>query len=818
MPPAAGQPAPARGPRPYAEVITAKAESKQGLFTVHKVEDKYYFELADSLLGRDLLMVSRLAKAGVDMRSGSSMSGYAGDVLNQSVVRFEKGPNNKIFLRDLSFTERSGDSTKDMYTVVMNSNIQPIAQSFDVRSYNTDSVSGARSTVIEFTDLIASDNDLFFFGSSKSSFGIGAFQADKSYVVGIRTFPINTEIRTIKTYTRGGAAPGAIPTMSRGGSSGPVTVELNTSIVLLPKTPMQPRLADERVGYFTHGYTDFDANPQGVKRTSMIARWRLEPKDEDMEKYKRGELVEPKKPIIIYIDPATPAKWVPYLIAGVNDWQSAFEKAGFKNAIYARKAPTPQEDPSWSLEDARNSAIVYKPSSVANASGPHISDPRSGEIMETHINWYHNIMKLVHDWYFIQCAAVDTAARKMVFSDELMGQLIRFVSSHEVGHTLGLRHNFGASSATPVEKMRDKKWVEANGHTSSIMDYARFNYVAQPGDNIGAAGLFPRIGDYDKWAIEFGYRWLPNTVDEEAPILNKWIVEKLKEKKYWFGNEMDLSDPRAQSEDLGDNAMKASEYGIKNLKLIVANMKDWTATPNEGYDNLKTMYGQLISQLGRYIGHVTKNIGGRYETLKTMEQAGRVYEPVSKATQRQAVDFIKKQIFTTPTWLLNKEIIDLTGISPVSTISTLQESALDRMLRTVTLSKLLEAEVMYDSADVYRLTDYIKDLNQAILEEAYRQAPVSLYRRNLQRSYINKLINILMPPAAPAATSNPLLARSSGGGRSSDNNDVKAVVRANLSTLLPLLQRAGTVSADTMTRYHYQDLAVAVKNALAGKE
>ena len=478
------------GPKPYKDVITDKAKTDDGLFKVHKIDDKYFFEIPDSLLNREILVVNRISKAATGMRIG--FFGYAGDQIGQNVVRFEKGPNNKIFLRTISYAEYAKDSTSPMFWAVTNSNIQPIAAAFDVKAYGKDSSGSSSATsVIEVTDYVNSDNDVLFFNSNiKSAVRLGALQSDKSYIVGIRSFPINVEITTVKTYARTPVAPGGFG----GGASpsgGNLTVELNSSMVLLPKVPMQARYFDARIGYFTVGYTDFDANPQGVESVQLIKRWRLEPKDEDMEKYKRGELVEPTKQIIFYVDPATPKKWVPYLIEGVNDWNVAFEKAGFKNAIVAKVAPTKKEDPDWSLEDARYSAIVYKPSDVANASGPSISDPRSGEIMESHINWYHNVMELLQNWYMIQASPSDTAARKMVFSDELMGQLIRFVSSHEVGHTLGLRHNLGSSSTVPVENLRNKSWVDANGHTPSIMDYARFNYVAQPEDHVDENGLFP---------------------------------------------------------------------------------------------------------------------------------------------------------------------------------------------------------------------------------------------------------------------------------------------------------------------------------------
>ena len=443
--------------------------------------------------------------------------GYAGDQIGQNVIRFEKGPNNKIFLRNISYAEYAKDSTSPMFSAVNNSNIQPIAAAFDIKSFSKDSA----GVVIEITDYINGDNDVLHFNSGlKSALRFAAIQSDKSYIVSVKSYPINIEIKTVKTYSRMPSPPIGGGGFGGGTGSGNMTVELNSSLVMLPKVPMQARYFDPRVGYFTVGYTDYDANPQGVESIQLIKRWRLEPKEEDMEKYKRGELVEPKKPIIFYIDPATPKKWIPYLIQGVNDWQAAFEKAGFKNAIMAKMAPTVEEDSTWSLEDARYSAIVYKPSDVANASGPSISDPRTGEIMESHINWYHNVMELIHDWYFIQTAAVDPKARKMVYDDELMGQLIRFVSSHEVGHTLGLRHNFGSSSTVPVENLRNKAWVEANGHTPSIMDYARFNYVAQPEDNISEVGLFPRIGDYDKWAIEWGYKLFPQykTPEEKTKL------------------------------------------------------------------------------------------------------------------------------------------------------------------------------------------------------------------------------------------------------------------------------------------------------------
>ncbi|MBO9571372.1 MAG: zinc-dependent metalloprotease, partial [Chitinophagaceae bacterium] len=604
---------PKPGPKPYTEIIPDRAISKKGLVWVHKVDEKWFFELRDSLFNRDLLVVNRISKAPADTRSG--FFGYAGDEINQNIIRFEKGPNNRIFLRDISYSVYARDTAGAMYKSVMNSNIQPIMLAFDIKAYSKDSL----GYVIDVTDILAGDNDVFFFAPSvKSALRLGGLQNDKSYISDIRSYPLNTEIRTIKTYTRTSGPGMPAAATPAGGMS---TFELNTSMILLPSNPMRPRYYDQRVAYFTTEFTDFDANPQGIKNVSLVTRWRLEPKPGDIEKYKKGELVEPAKPIIFYIDPSTPAKWVPYLIQGVNDWQKAFEKAGFKNAIIAKPAPTKEEDSTWSIEDARYSAIVYKPSEIPNASGPHVHDPRTGEILESHINWYHNVMQIVHDWYMIQAGAIDTAARKPTFDDKLMGQLIRFVSSHEVGHTLGLPHNMGASFATPVEKLRDKKWVEANGHTSSIMDYARFNYVAQPEDKISETGIFPRIGDYDNWSVEWGYRVFPDkTEKEEKDYLNDWVKSKQSNPRLRFlaSNGMD---PRAQTEDLGDNAMKAGTYGIMNLKRIVPMLPKWMSEKGEDYKDLDRVYDEVVGQFSRYMGHAAVNIGGIYGDAKTTDQA-----------------------------------------------------------------------------------------------------------------------------------------------------------------------------------------------------
>ena len=808
----------ANAPRSYKEVITDKARTDDGLFKVHKVDDKWFFEIPDSLLGRDIIVVNRITRSSVN--SPKSFGGYAGDQINESVIRFEKGPNYKLYLKSVSFTTVSKDSTQPMYQAVMNSNMQPIAAAFDIKAVAKDS----SGSVIEVTDYLNADNDIVAFATNsspvpttvllgKSVFQAGSLQSDKSYISAIRAYPINIEVKTVKTYTKT-SGPTPSGAMSQPGSQSNITLEINNSFVLLPSQPMRQRLYDSRVGFYYRSYSDYDLNPQRVENTNMVLRWRMEPREEDMASYLRGELVEPKKPIIFYIDPATPKKWVPYLIQGVNDWQVAFEKAGFKNAIMAREAPV--NDPNWSLEDSRYSAIVYKPSPVENAYGPSVTDPRSGEILESHIGWFHNVMKLLQNWYMIQTAAVDPRARKMKFDDELMGQLIRFVSSHEVGHTLGLMHNFGSSSTVPVEKLRDKSWVEAYGHTPSIMDYARFNYVAQPEDNISEKGLFPRIGDYDKWAIEWGYKLFPQyqTPVEEKTKLNNWVSEKMLNKRLWYGLQGNPDDPRSQNEDLGDDAMKAGMYGIKNLQRILPNLKEWTREDGADYSNLKELYNALAAQYGRYLGHVVKNVGGIMETPKTVNEQGPVYEYVTENKQKEAVDFLNKQLFATPTWLIDQDIFSRIGLNGIAVIGTLQDNILSTLLGNRTLSKLLEGESVLGN-NAYQLTELLGDLKKGIWSELATRKPIDIYRRNLQKSYVNTLNALLNPGSGPSVSFSGIVIT---GSTASDKSDVKSVIRAHLTTLRTEINAAVPVITDPMTKYHLQDELKRIDKALNPKD
>lgn len=786
------------GLKPYAQVITPKAKSSFGFLTVHKVDNNYFFEIPDSMLNRDILIVNRISKAPTSRQK--SRVGYPGDILGSKVIRFENKDNKRILVREYSYRERS-ENKDGMFQSVRNSNTQPIVANFGIETIKKDSLT--RNYVINVSVFLQKENPLFSFDAdSKEYIGLLNMVGEGTYIDTLKAFPKNIEISTTVTYQskKGMSNVGFLET---GSPRIPQTYELNSSMVLLPEVPMKARLFDPRVGYFTVGYTDFDSNPQGIEYKKLITRWRLEPKDEAA--YLRGELVEPKKPIIIYIDPATPKKWVPYLIQGVNDWQVAFEKAGFKNAIYALEAPT--DDPSWSLEDARHSAIVYKPSDIPNASGPHINDPRTGEILETHINWYHNVMSLLRDWYMIQAGTIDEAARKMQLDDELMGQLIRFVSSHEVGHTLGLRHNFGSSHTVPVEKLRDKAWVEANGHTPSIMDYARFNYVAQPEDGITRAGIFPRIGIYDKWSIEWGYRWLPQfqTPEDEVAFSNQSIIEKLKtDVRYTFGTESDPNDPRNQSEDLGDDSMLASLYGIKNLKRIVPQILTWSYEPNKSYAGAGEIYSGVVSQFNRYLGHVTKNVAGIYSNSITVEQTDEIArEFVPANIQKRAIAFLNEQLFTTPEWLIDRQLMEKAKILPVNVICSLQSGVLARLINKNTLDKMSENEIL-NGKKAYTSAQMFNDLKKVIWSNLGQS---DIYKRNMQKAYVENLINLLDKKGN---------ADKNASGKRPAYSEAPAIAHGQLTELKRLATSAASMTSGT-TKGHYQNLITLIDNALSNK-
>ena len=806
------------GPKPYKEVITEKAVTKKGLFIVHKVEDKYYFEMGDSMMKREIMAITRFVK--VPANKGTGRATYGGELTNQQTIVFEKGPSNNVFMRVITLINVA-DTTNAIFKAVSNSNLNAITAAFPIAAFGKDSA----TVVIDVTDFFKGDNQVVSINpNAKRAFNLSSIANDRSYIQSITSFPLNTEIRTVKTFNSTPASPLSPQTGSSvpaANAAGAVTIELNTSLILLPENKMNIRYWDRRVGFFPEDFTIFTDNQQRVENEMFAVRWRLEPKPADMEKWKRGELVEPIKPIIYYVDPATPKKWRGALIAGVNDWQVAFEKAGFKNAIMAKEWP--ENDTSMSMEDARYSVIRYFASDVENAYGPNVHDPRTGEILESHIGWYHNVMKLLHHWYMIQTAAVSPRARKMKLDDDLMGQLIRFVSSHEVGHTIGLLHNMGNSSKTPVEKLRDKQWVEANGHTASIMDYARFNYVAQPEDSISEVGLFPRIGEYDRWAIQWGYGYIPGKSKEEQKVeSNKLIIKTLKDyPRTYFGTyELGNSiDPRNQREDLSDNAMKASAYGIKNLKYIVKHLEEWTADTLDMYTNLDEMYGQLVGQYRRYLGHVTTHVGGIYETIGTSLESKPVFEVTPKAIQKDAVAFLQEQVFQTPNWLMEKDILNkISNPGEDDVIVTAQEGALSSLISTDRLNRLQECADRYSAAKAYSAMELLSDVQSGLITELKTKKPIDTYRRRLQKSYIQKLSSIANPSTSGAGVVFSIGGVSSLFGSDLNRSDLPTIALAQLMELRVQINSNILLTTDKMSRIHLIDLQRRIKDALDPKK
>ncbi len=779
----------------YEKVVTKEMKTDEGLFKVHSLDDTFLFEVPDSLLNREMLMVTRIAKT-------ANGIGFGGGKANTQVLRWER-KKKKILLRIVSHSVVA-DTILPVHEAVVNSNFEPVLFSFPIKAFNKDTT----AVVIDATSLFSTDvKPLGFPQFYRKRFGVTRIDKSRSYIDRVSSYPQNIETRHVKTYFASKSPSN--------GSVGSISIEMSNSMILLPKVPMKRRYFDERVGWFARGQVDYGLDAQRSKTVTYLDRWRLEVKEEDLAKFKAGELVEPKKQIVYYVDRATPEVWRKYIKQGIEDWQVAFEAAGFKNAIIAKDPPSKEEDPEWSPEDVRYSVVRYLASPIPNANGPHVSDPRSGEILESDINWYHNVMSLLRNWYFVQTAAINPEAQTIEFKDEVMGRLVRFVSSHEVGHTLGLPHNMGSSSAYPVDSLRSASFTKKFGTAPSIMDYARFNYIAQPEDK--GVALMPDIGPYDKHAIEWGYRpILDKTAVDEKATLNKWILDRADNLMYRFGHQQagGVVDPSSQTEDLGDDAIKAGSYGIKNLQRILPNIEKWTTKDGENYDEMATMYGQVLSQFNRYMGHVTANIGGVYEYYKTSNQEGAIYTHVAKSHQKNALNFINKELFSTPTWMIDKNIYAKTQFSgAIEKIGSVQTRTLYNILDSGRMARMIENQTM-NGSKAYSLVAMFSDLRKGVWSELYTGKTIDTYRRNLQRAHINRLDYLLNTAKNQRGANRGYFKQSTVNiGQS----DIKAMVRGELNRIKREIRAAVSKASNTTSRYHLQDAIARIDMALDPK-
>ena len=767
--------------KPYNKVITAEAKSDAGLFTTHKVDDKLYFTIPDSLMGKDMLLVSRIAK----VPSGYG-GGYvnAGSKVNEQVIRWSKR-GNYVDARVISFENQSDEDSPISKSVEAN-NFFPILFSAEVETKTPDSTGVVIDVTKLFTQDIAAINAVS--PRSRKQYKIRRLDNNRSYIESAHAYPQNVEIKHVMTYE-------AEEPPQRDQAS-TLTFLMNQSMILLPEDKMQPRLADERVGWFTLRKYDYNSDALKSDDYRILRRWRLVPKD--IEAYKRGELVEPVKPIVYYLDPATPMKWRPYFKQGIEDWNAAFEKAGFKNAIIAKDPPSPEEDPEFSPEDVRYSVIRYVASTTRNAVGPSVSDPRTGEILESDVIWYHNHLRSYRNRFMIEAGAQNPAARTLETPEAEIGEMMRMVIAHEVGHAIGLPHNMKASSAYPTDSLRVASFTQKYGLTPSIMDYARVNYVAQPEDE--GVRYIRMMGPYDYYAVNWGYRYLPEADSPEAekPTLDQWILEKAGNPWYEFGSSRGV-DPHSQTESLGDDNIKASLYGLANMKKVVPNLIDWTTKDGYGYDDLDEVYGELTRLWRGYIYHVITNVGGIYETRKTADQDGVVYEPVPESIQEEAVEFLNEHAFTTPEWLLDEEILNrIESDGAIERIQNLQTRALGSLLSVDRINRMVST-VEQEGNSAYTPLELMTDLRKGIFSELYAAQKTDAYRRNLQRAFVDIASEYIKKEKA---AEDEVL-----------KSDVSALMRGVLTQLRRDLNSRKNYSGDTITKYHFEDLIARIDTA-----